>query len=69
MFDIEVARFLQGRRGLEMRSPEFGEAFEAYIHHEIKTYCDYKGGVICVTGGQPQALRLILSSTEKQRLR
>ena len=26
-----------------MRSPEFGEAFEAYIHHEIKTYCDYKG--------------------------
>ena len=44
-FDIGVARFLQGRRGLEMRSPEFGEAFEAYIHHEIKTYCDYyKGG-------------------------
>jgi len=42
-FDIGVARFLQGRRGLEMRSPEFGEAFEAYIHHEIKTYCDYKG--------------------------
>jgi len=44
-FDIGVARFLQGRRGLEMRSPEFGEAFEAYIHHEIKTYCDFnKGG-------------------------
>ena len=43
-FDIGVARFLQGRRGLEMRSPEFGEAFEAYIHHEIKTYCDYQGG-------------------------
>ncbi|NQT09975.1 MAG: ATP-binding protein [Desulfobacteraceae bacterium] len=43
-FDIGVARFLQGRRGLEMRSPEFGEAFEAYIHHEIKTYCDYKRG-------------------------
>lgn len=43
-FDIGVARFLQGRRGLEMRSPEFGEAFEAYIHHEIKTYCDYKVG-------------------------
>lgn len=44
-FDIGIARFLQGRRGLEMRSPEFGEAFKAYIHHEIKTYCDYKGGV------------------------
>jgi len=43
-FDIGVARYLQGRRGLEMRSPEFGEAFEAYIHHEIKTYCDYRGG-------------------------
>lgn len=43
-FDVGVARFLQGRRGLEMRSPEFGEAFEAYIHHEIKTYCDHKGG-------------------------
>jgi predicted AAA+ superfamily ATPase len=43
-FDIGVARFLQGRRGLKMRSPEFGEAFEAYIHHEIRTYCDYKGG-------------------------
>jgi len=27
-----------------MRPPEFGEAFEAYIHHEIKNYCDYKGG-------------------------
>jgi len=44
-FDIGVVRFLQGRRGLKMRSPEFGEAFEAYIHHEIKTYCDFnKGG-------------------------
>lgn len=29
-FDIGVARYLQGRRGLEMRSPEFGKAFEAY---------------------------------------
>jgi hypothetical protein len=28
-FDIGVARFLQGRRGLEMKSPKFGEAFEA----------------------------------------
>lgn len=43
-FDIGVARFLQGRRGLEMHSPEFGEAFESYIHHELKTYCDYRGG-------------------------
>jgi predicted AAA+ superfamily ATPase len=43
-FDIGVVRFLQGRRGIEMRSPEFGEAFEAYIHHEIKAYCDYNAG-------------------------
>ncbi len=43
-FDIGIARYLQGRRGLTERSPEFGEAFEAYIHHEIKTYCHYRGG-------------------------
>lgn len=43
-FDVGVARYLQGRRGLAVRSPEFGEAFEAYIHHEIKAYCDYTGG-------------------------
>ncbi len=43
-FDIGVARYLQGRRGLSMRSPEFGEAFEAYIFHELSTYCDYRGG-------------------------
>jgi predicted AAA+ superfamily ATPase len=42
-FDIGVARFLQNRRGLKMGSPEFGEAFEAYLYHEIKTYCDYRG--------------------------
>lgn len=44
-FDIGVARFLQNRQGLKMQSPEFGEAFEAYIHHELKAYCDYRGGV------------------------
>jgi len=43
MFDIGVARFLQGRQGLQKGSPEFGEAFEAFIHHELKSYCDYKG--------------------------
>lgn len=42
-FDIGVVRFLQNRQGLKEGSPEFGEAFEAYIYHEIKTYCDYKG--------------------------
>ena len=42
-FDIGVVRFLQNRQGLKMQSPEFGEAFESYIYHEIKAYCDYKG--------------------------
>jgi uncharacterized protein len=47
-FDIGVARFLQQRKGLQKRSPEFGEAFEAFIHHELKTYCDYtKQGPLC----------------------
>jgi uncharacterized protein len=44
-FDIGVVRFLQNRKGLKEGSPEFGEAFEAYIYHEIKSYCDYKGGM------------------------
>lgn len=39
-FDIGVARFLQHRKGLEPRSPEYGEAFEAYIFHELKTFLD-----------------------------
>jgi len=43
-FDVGIARYLQGRREMTRRSPEFGEAFEAYIYHELKTYCDYKGG-------------------------
>lgn len=42
-FDVGVARHLQQRRGLRLRSPEFGAAFEAYIHHELKTYLDYRG--------------------------
>jgi predicted AAA+ superfamily ATPase len=43
-FDIGVARYLQNRQGLKTGSPEFGEAFEAYICHEIRAYCDYRGG-------------------------
>jgi len=42
-FDTGIARFLQNRQGLKVGSPEFGEAFEAYLYHEIKTYCDYRG--------------------------
>ena len=40
-FDIGVARYLQRRSGLARRSPEYGEAFESYIFHEIATYIDY----------------------------
>ncbi|CUQ66323.1 ATP-binding protein [Candidatus Nitrospira inopinata] len=42
-FDIGIVRHLQRRRNLQEGSPEFGEAFEAYVHHELKTYCDYQG--------------------------
>lgn len=40
-FDIGVVRHLQHRSGLSPRSPEFGEAFESYIFHELATYQDY----------------------------
>jgi predicted AAA+ superfamily ATPase len=42
-FDIGVVSVLQGR---EFRSgtPEFGEAFETYLMHELKSYCDYISG-------------------------
>jgi predicted AAA+ superfamily ATPase len=43
-FDVGVARHLQHRHGLRVGSPEFGEAFEAYLHHELRTYLDYSGG-------------------------
>lgn len=42
-FDIGIVRYLQRRRQLQEGSPEFGEAFEAYLHHELRTYCDYEG--------------------------
>jgi predicted AAA+ superfamily ATPase len=42
-FDVGVARHLQRRGKLRLRSPEFGEAFEAYLHHELQTFVDYQG--------------------------
>jgi uncharacterized protein len=41
-FDIGVVRHLQHRGRLSPRSPEFGEALESYIFHELATYLDYK---------------------------
>ena len=43
-FDTGVARWLQRRCGLQPGAPEYGEAFEAYLHHELQTYCDYESG-------------------------
>ena len=40
-FDVGVVRHLQNRSFLKQRSPEFGEAFETYIFHELKSYIDY----------------------------
>ena len=42
-FDIGIVRHVQRRRQLQEGSPEFGEAFEGYLHHELKTYCNYEG--------------------------
>ena len=38
-----VAHHLQQRRHLAPGTPEHGEAFEAFFHHELRTYCDYAG--------------------------
>ncbi len=44
-FDVGVARHLQHRSGLSPRSPEFGEAFETYMFHELASYSDYAAAV------------------------
>ncbi|MCC6623157.1 MAG: ATP-binding protein [Deltaproteobacteria bacterium] len=43
LFDIGVARYLQGRPRLDERSPDFGAAFEAWLFHELRAYNDYRG--------------------------
>ncbi len=46
-FDLGVARHLQERRfPLKAKSPEFGEMFEAWLHHELRSYCDYHPGSV-----------------------
>ncbi len=42
-FDIGVAASLQGRR-FAPGTPEYGEAFETYIAHELQAYRDYVSG-------------------------
>ena len=41
LFDIGLARHLQGRRGLPLGTAEYGEAFESFVLQEIKGFCDY----------------------------
>lgn len=40
-FDIGVANCLAGRRP-DPGTPEFGAAFEAWVLHELRSYCDYR---------------------------
>ena len=48
LFDPGVTRFLQNRKTINPGSPEFGEAFETYLFHELKAYADYRSmGEVC----------------------
>ena len=40
-FDTGVVRALQHRSTVKPGTPEFGELFETYICHELKSYIDY----------------------------
>ena len=42
-FDVGVAASLQGRP-FRPGTPEFGEAFETYLMHELSSYTDYESG-------------------------
>lgn len=47
-FDAGILRHLQNRPEVRDKSPEFGEAFETYMAHELKSYIDYRGnGELC----------------------
>lgn len=41
LFDVGIARYLQGRQDLPEKTPEFGQAFESYIFQELKAFTDY----------------------------
>ncbi|MCX6126894.1 MAG: DUF4143 domain-containing protein, partial [Proteobacteria bacterium] len=40
-FDVGVARAIQDLPAVREKSADFGDAFEQYIFHELKTYIDY----------------------------
>lgn len=39
-FDGGVARYLQGRDRLERKHADYGEALEAFLHHELRAWTD-----------------------------
>ncbi len=41
-FDTGVARSLQGRKNFAPGTPEWGEAFEAFIFHELRCFLEYQ---------------------------
>jgi predicted AAA+ superfamily ATPase len=42
-FDVGIVSGLQGRK-FRLGTPEFGEAFETYLMHELISYSDYVSG-------------------------
>lgn len=42
-FDGGVVRHLRGTGRVRSPSPEFGHAFEGWVGHELKSWCDYRG--------------------------
>lgn len=64
-FDPGVVRILQNRSPIRMGSPEFGEAFETLIYHELKTYSEYSDvGEVCYWRSQAGTeVDFILSDT------
>jgi len=43
LFDNGVARHLRNQGSIRMHSPEFGNAFETFIFHELRSWADYSG--------------------------
>ncbi len=44
LFDIGVVRSLQKRKGLTPKTPEYGDALEHWIFHELNTWCSVHFG-------------------------
>jgi len=42
-FDVGVVRHLQGGGALRLGAPGTGEAFETFLHHELRSFCSYRG--------------------------